>query len=489
MLEGVEPVRVKKREYEEREPAARTELLRLQYDLRDADFPVLLVLAGNDLSGLHDQINVLHEWMDARLIDAHAFTAPTPEEAARPELWRYWRAVPARGRLGVYLGGWTQRQVLRRMRGEVDDAGLERALVHVRRFERQLVADGALLVKLWLHLPLEEVEQHRRRAHGEPGLLLHQASLELFERPAEGLELAERVLSATDTPHAPWRVVSGEDEEHRRLEVARQLSLALAARLERGPQRLGPDADPAAARPDGPAPAAVEKIDLSAKLPKSEYDGEKDALQAEVWRLWCRGIEAELPLVLVFEGLDAAGKGGAIRRLIRALPATSYRVEQVSAPDELERRYPWAWRFWRDLPRAGRATIFDRSWYGRVLVERVEELTPEEDWRRGYDEICDLEEQLLESGAVLLKFWLHVSEEEQLRRFEKREQVPFKKYKITAEDYRNRARRDDYARAADEMVARTGAPVPWRLVASEDKRHARIEVLRAVADALRARLE
>ena len=193
--------------------------------------------------------------------------------------------------------------------------------------------------------------------------------------------------------------------------------------------------------------------------------------------------------ICVFEGNDAAGKGGAIRRITRSLDARFYRVIPVGAPAEEERAQPYLWRFWRHLPRQGRFTIFDRSWYGRVLVERVEELCSEHDWMRAYTEINEFEEQLINHGTILTKFWLAITPEEQLQRFQAREETGYKRFKITDEDWRNRARWPDYERAVCDMVDRTSTEyAAWSLVEANDKRHARIKVLRTLCENLEKNL-
>ena len=190
-------------------------------------------------------------------------------------------------------------------------------------------------------------------------------------------------------------------------------------------------------------------------------------------------------LICAFEGVDAAGKGGAIRRVTAALDARQYQIIPVAAPSDEERAQPYLWRFWRHIPRLGRITIFDRTWYGRVLVERVEKFCSEEDWRRAYSEINDFEQQLVDGGAVLVKFWLQISREEQLRRFKEREKVAFKRFKITEEDWRNREKWDAYHDAVCDMVDQTStAHAPWTLVEANDKRHARIKVLKTICSQL-----
>ena len=231
-------------------------------------------------------------------------------------------------------------------------------------------------------------------------------------------------------------------------------------------------------------------MDLAAEVSKDEYRQRLDRGQARLRQLSVVAREQGVSTVLAFEGWDAAGKGGSIRRLTQAMAARDYRVIPIAAPNAHELAHHYLWRFWRHLPRAGRMLIFDRSWYGRVLVERVEGYAREDEWRRAYEEIVEFEQQLVERGMVLEKFWLHIDAQEQLKRFEAREKTPYKKYKITDDDYRNRGRWDDYAVAIDEMVARTNvAGARWNLVAANDKRHARLTILETVCDALERRLE
>jgi polyphosphate kinase 2 (PPK2 family) len=237
-------------------------------------------------------------------------------------------------------------------------------------------------------------------------------------------------------------------------------------------------------------PDALGGVDLSQSLAKDKYSEALDKYQARLAKLSRQAREQDLSCVLVFEGWDAAGKGGVIRRITQAMAVRDYRIVPIAAPTEEERVRHYLWRFWRQLPPAGQMLIFDRSWYGRVLVERVEGFTPEPVWRRAYDEINDFEAQLYEHGMVVQKFWLHIDPEEQLRRFKAREQTAYKKYKITQEDYRNREKWDAYVGAVNEMVARTSTGrAPWHLVAANDKHSARIQVLKTVCDALKGALK
>ena len=220
-----------------------------------------------------------------------------------------------------------------------------------------------------------------------------------------------------------------------------------------------------------PGPTILDRLDMSQSLGKQDYRAELAKYQARLHALDRKAVDRKVSGIGVFEGWDAGGKGGAIRRLTAALDARDYRVISIAAPTDEERQHHYLWRFWRHLARAGRATFFDRSWYGRVLVERVEGFATEAEWRRAYAEINDFEERLVRHGIVLLKFWLHITKDEQLRRFKAREEIPYKRWKLTDEDWRNREKWDLYEQAVNDMIERTStAHAPWTLIEGNDKR-------------------
>jgi len=479
---------VPKDEYHEAVPGLRLELVRHQMQLRDAPFPVIVVLAGDDRVGCNETLNLLHEWLDPRFVVANAFEAPTDEERERPVFWRYWRRLPPRGRIGVFLGGWATHGLAHRVRGEIDDLELDRWSTHVRQFERELTDDGAVLLKFWLHQPKAEHKRRLKAARKDPEKhwALDDVDRAIFEHYEDAIDCAEHVLRQTSTGDAPWHIVESTDFRSRNLTVARTLLKAISKRLG------APELDPATqtieiARPGVEAQRTVlDTVDLSATLEKSAYEKRLRKLQAQLSGLARDARQRGVASVLAFEGWDAAGKGGVIRRLTAAMDASLYRVVPIAAPTEEERAQHYLWRFWRHLPRAGHVTIYDRSWYGRVLVERVERFAFSTEWMRAYAEIRDFEEQLAEHGVAVLKFWLHIDQDEQLARFQAREQTPFKQYKITEEDYRNREHWRDYELAVTEMVERTSTrAAPWTLVAAKDKRSARIQVLETYADRLK----
>jgi polyphosphate:AMP phosphotransferase len=473
--------RLRKKSWKQRKKPLRKSLLAHQLALRDADFPVLLVFAGVDGAGKHETVNLLNKWLDPRFIRTLAYEEATQEERERPELWRYWRDLPARGEIGMVLSGWYSQPLLDRVMQREDDAGFRRRLAHAARFERMLADDGALILKFWMHLDLDQQQDRLRNLAADPEGVWRirprdWSHLQLYDR---FVEHADTLIDSTNAEHAPWTVIDGGDPRRRHLIVAETLDSALGERLRNGP--------PAPPKPSYKPTRATRlaRLDLSATLDKDEYKARMKQAKARLGLIQRTSEQLGRATVMAFEGWDAAGKGGAIWRMTRALDARRRNVTPIAAPDDQERAHHYLWRFWRHIPRAGHLQVFDRSWYGRVLIERVEQLQPPAVWQRAYDEINDFEAQLSESGIRLIKFWLHISPEEQLARFKAREQSPLKEWKLTEEDWRNREKWDDYQHAVEDMLARTDTPhAPWILVPANDKRLARVTVLEAACDRL-----
>ncbi|MEZ5540975.1 MAG: polyphosphate:AMP phosphotransferase [Pseudomonadota bacterium] len=501
---------VTKDEFKQREPVLRQELLELQQELRKtAAFPVIVVFAGVDGGGKGQTVNLLNEWMDPRWIVTRAYNEPTEEERDRPEYWRFWRDLPPKGQLGLFLSSWYSRPVLDRVYGKLDLPQFVDSLDRIVAFENALTEDGAVLLKFWMHL--SKPAQKRRLKNLEKDPLTRWRVTErdwkhwnMYER---FIETAERTIMRTSTGRAPWTIVEGEDFHYRSLTVGTLIRDAVRKRLDdqrwesEARHRIKPvppqDTPAAAAAADEPqaAPAAIagptvlSKLDMSNQLSKKDYQRQLREQQARLSKLCRAALEQRVSTILVFEGPDAAGKGGNIRRITGPLDARNYQVLPFAAPTDEERAHHYLWRFWRHLSRAGRLTIYDRSWYGRVLVERVEGYADETAWRRAYAEINDFEEQLIEHGIVLVKYWVHISKDEQLARFQAREQIPYKRWKLTDEDWRNRERWDEYEQAVHDMVQHTSTiNAPWTLVEGNDKRYARIKTIQTVADRLEQRL-
>ncbi len=484
---------VSKADFKAQRDELRTQLLEAQRELRESNIPVIVIVAGVEAAGKGEVVNRLNEWLDTRGMQTFAFWDFSDEELERPRYWRFWRTLPPRGEVAILFGGWYLAPIEHRFRGECDDAALDAELARVVDFERSLTHDGALVVKFWFHLSEEDQKKRlkelsrddRSRWKMLPKKSKFAEQYQLFEY------VAERVIRQTDRGIAPWYLIEAEDKRYRDLTVGKTLLQAIRARL----QQPLPTEPPATAEPlDLPVSASaqitlLDQLDMTQSLSRDDYKEALKRYQTEINELAWKAYNRKRTTVLVFEGVDAGGKGGAIRRVTSAVDARIYRTIPIAAPTDEEKAHHYLWRFWRHLPRAGHIIIYDRSWYGRVLVERVEDFASEDEWRRAYAEINEFEEQLVENGSVLLKFWLQVSQEEQLERFQDREKTPYKQYKITDEDWRNREKWPLYKVAVNEMIARTSTEyAPWTLVEGDDKPFARIKVLKTVCDRLRTAL-
>lgn len=483
---------IDKETWKARLPALREALLEAQLELLEkADTAVVVVIAGVEGAGKGETVNLFNEWMDPRHIVTEAFGPLTEEERQRPFMWRYWRALPPKGQVGILFGSWYSKPILSRVLDGCSVAELDLQVKRIRHFERMLARENVVLVKLWFHLSKSRQKKRLRKLEENPDTAwrVSDNDWKLFKQFDEFAAVSEQVLRETSTGDAPWVVIDGSDHRYRSLTAGELLLGALRDRIARVEQSALAAPAPLLDQPALDQRNVINQLDYALALPKKDYSAELEHWQRELNLLSRDKRFRERNCVCVFEGNDAAGKGGTIRRITQALDARFYRVIPVAAPTEEERAQPYLWRFWRHLPRHGRFTLFDRSWYGRVLVERVEGLCSEHDWMRAYTEINEFEHQLVEHGTVLTKFWLAITPDEQLKRFQAREETGYKRFKITEEDWRNRERWPDYERAVCDMVDRTSTEyAPWTLVEANDKRHARIKVLKTLCETLERNL-
>ena len=503
MFEAAEVGRtVAKAEYEFEVAKLRWDLLEGQRALERTASPLIVVFGGVDGAGKSETVHLLNEWMDPRWIVNRAFDEPSEDERERPRFWRYWLALPPRGRIGLFLSAWYSQPLLDRVARRLGAAEFDVALDRIASFERTLADDGAIIVKFWMHLDRKAQKKQLESLSKDPLTRWRVTRTQwkrwrLYGRFATA---AERLIQRTSFAHAPWTIVDGTDERYRSLVVGTEIRRALSRGIEpdgRKPTAKGRTRT-AAAKARGTATSStdlvarvdrdrslLDALDMTRSLSKEAFKVQILKQQGRLHGLQRRAQERGRSVILLFEGWDAAGKGGAIRRVTSALDPRCYRVVPIAAPTDEERARHYLWRFWRHLSRAGRVTIFDRSWYGRVLVERVDGLVPESDWSRAYAEIEEFEEELTDHGIVLVKYWLHITKDEQQRRFEERARSPYKSWKLTAEDWRNREKWDAYELAVNDLVARTSTRhAPWRLIPANDKNYARVEVLRVAADAI-----
>ncbi len=491
MFEAAELGRtVSKKTYAEKEPILRTALLEAQQRLRKLPFPVIIIVSGVEGAGKGEVVNELNRWFDTRGVQTHAFWDESDEELERPKFWRFWRKLPPKSTIGIMFGSWYTESIIERVFRNLSRAEFESELDRICEFERLLSNDGALIVKFWFHMTKKTQQKRLKqdRKNGKPSPLLKVFS----KNYARFRSVSELAIRATDTGFSPWHIIESEDRRYRNLAVGETLLSAIRRRLD-APNPTVPLSQPDDSLvTDIPEASAtlLDKLDLTPELSRSDYEDRLSAAQNRLRTLAWQAYKAQINTVCVFEGWDAAGKGGAIRRITGAIDARLYRVISIAAPTEEEQAQHYLWRFWRQLPRAGYCTIYDRSWYGRVLVERVEGFSAHHEWSRAYAEINDFEQQLTDTGTVLLKFWLHISPEKQLQRFEERKRTPWKQHKITDEDWRNRDRWDQYKHAVNDMVARTSTSyAPWVLVPANDKWFARVHVVETCCDQLEAALE
>jgi polyphosphate kinase 2 (PPK2 family) len=497
-----------KKGYEEAISRLETYLPALQRVVHEHGLSVLVAFDGWYASGRGDSIAQLVHCFDPRSYRVHPTHPASDEDRLRPWMWRFWRRLPPDGTFAIFDRSWYDLLWRLRDEGELSAKEWERRLGEINEFERQLVEDGTVLIKVWLHISQKE-QRRRLRDWVRDETQRWRVSDEDWKRHKHYRarhRIAEEMLARTHTHCGPWMLVEAEDENHRRVKVLE----GVAETLRRELPRLGvppADLEPLPVEAENGAPSAFEssedtlpeqmmlpedsplsRVDRTLALPRDEYKKRLGAAQKRLRALEFECYQKRLPVVLVFEGWDAAGKGGAIRRLTARLDPRGYTVIPVSAPTAGEKARHYLWRFWAEIPKDGHWAIFDRSWYGRVLVERVEGFAASEEWRRAYQEINEFERAVTGHGAVLAKFWMDIGPDEQLRRFRSRERSPLKRHKINAEDWRNRAKWPDYYAAVTDMLRQTStADAPWTIVEADDKPWARVKVLETVVGAVEER--
>jgi len=496
MFESVElGHQISKDVYKQEAPKLRESLIAIQQTLIEhKPFPVIILVGGVDGAGKGETANLLNEWMDARHINTHAFGAPTADEASKPPMWRFWQALPPKGEIGIFFGSWYTEPITNKAYGKIKLPELDSILHDIVRFERMLTDEGALIIKIWLHLSKDAQKTRIKTLQKDPKTAwrVNEQDLKHLKLYDKFRAIADHMLKETSTVNAPWFLVEGLDANYRNLTVGQYVLESIKSHIgasSKKTKKTTPNSTTTSWLPPLDGVRILDTLNLNQVLEDSAYKEQLEVLQGQLNLLTRHQKFNQLGLVIAFEGVDAAGKGGSIRRITQAIDARKYKVIPIAAPNEQERAQPYLWRFWQHIPSKGRITIFDRSWYGRVLVERVEGFCSPQDWGRAYAEINDFEEQLLQSNVLLIKFWLQISQEEQLKRFEKRQEITYKNYKITQEDWRNRKKWDDYQQAACDMIERTSTEIaPWKLIEANDKNDARIKILRHICNLLEAKL-
>ncbi|MGH7177265.1 MAG: polyphosphate:AMP phosphotransferase [Tepidisphaeraceae bacterium] len=468
-------------------PRLREALLAAQTRLAGSDMRAVVLISGSEGAGKTAVLNRLLAWLDARGVRTHAVRKATDEETNRPFAWRFWRELPPAGHMGMFLGSWYTKPLTKTVLKGRSIQRFDQDLTRIIDFERMLSAEGTIVIKLWLHLSRAAQKKRFKEIESDPAQSwrVTRRDWKLLGLYDQAMDVVEHLVRRTSTGEAPWHIIEGGDPHYRDLTVGRIVQKTLDDRLN---QRAAepPRPAPAPVRIEPPGVNIIGQLDQTQALGEKDYEKKLAKLQGELAELARELYNQKQSMVLVFEGSDAAGKGGAIRRLTEAMDARDYAHISVAAPTDEERAHPYLWRFWRQIPYRGRVTLFDRSWYGRVLVERVEGFATPPEWQRAYSEINQFEEQLTDFGIIVLKFWLAITPEEQLERFKSRQKTPYKQYKITDDDWRNRDRWDSYIAAACEMIEKTNTQsAPWILVESNNKEWARIKVVSTVVSHLK----
>ena len=512
--------RFEKEEYDQLKDELVTKLVKLQQDCIREKFPVVICVDGWSASGKGTSISKLVKDLDPRAFRVHSMNAPTADELRYPFMQRYWERIGQYGTMTIFDKSWYL-EAARIITGALDSKqnklfphpvfrdtggyvigeseGQSNLLAEsAYMLEKQLIDDGYLLIKCFFHI--SKKEQTRRlealQADKSTAWRVNATDLEQNKNYDKRVALVDRLLELTNTADAPWHIIAAENRRTRRIEFLEVLVKEIEEGLERHLKRKK---NPIEIPADFPLPRSRHVL---TKMPKVEDTPHDLALDPEKYREELKKEQAKLeslqgelyrrsiPMMLVYEGWDAAGKGGNIKRVASALDARDYRVVPSAAPSKVEKEHPFLWRYWVNLPKSGHTAIYDRSWYGRVMVERIEGFCTADDWRRAFEEINDFEWEMYRTGTILLKFWVDVSQDEQLARFEARKNDPDKAWKLTDEDWRNREKYPQYCEAINDMLRMTSTNfAPWHIIESDDKRYARIKALKIINETIENRLK
>jgi len=491
MLETVDlSLKLSKEDYKQWLPRLKEDLRILQQQAREAGLPVIILFEGWDASGKGDSISQLLDRLDPRGFRVHPISAPIQEELYRPFLWRFWTKVPGRGQIAIFDRSWYGRVHVERVDKLCTPEQWHQAYQEINEFERQLVDDGTVIVKFWLHISKKEQKRRFRQCEKDPYMKwkVTKEDWKHHKQYDTYLRVTEEMLERTSTHYAPWTIIEATDRRFRRVKIFKTICEAIQTGLNKNRTRAATHEDiheqiEVTALKD--MPSVLDRVDLSLSLEPAEYRKRLMKGQVRLRELEYECFKHRMPVVIVYEGWDAAGKGGNIKRVTQNLDPRGYSVTPIAAPTGDEKTHHYLWRFWKQLPKAGHIAIFDRSWYGRIMVERIEGFCTEAEWRRAFQEINEFERHLYHFGTVIVKFWLHISKEEQLARFEERKTIDYKSYKLTDEDWRNREKWDAYREAVVDMLQRTSTTyAPWTVVEGNCKLWARVKAVETIIDAI-----
>jgi polyphosphate:AMP phosphotransferase len=494
MLENIDLSRkIDKVEFKQVMDEMELKLGELQRETIQLKIPIIIVFEGWDAAGKGTLINRLILNLDPRHFSVYSTLKPTEEERLRPFLWRFWTKTPAKGRMAIFDRSWYGRILIERVNKTVKKKEWMTAYKEIDDFERQLSDAGYVILKFFLHISKKEQKKRFEKLQDNPSTAwrVTREDWQHYKHYEEYANAVEDMIAKTDSGYAPWTIVETHDRRFATVKIFKAVIHALENRINLAKSRPSqpPTVQMATWNLDDVSTSILDRVDLAHTITREDYNKKLKQYQNRIRDLEHEVYVQRIPIVIVYSGWDAAGKGGNIKRLTQNMDPRGYEVIPIGAPNDIEKQHHYLWRFWMEIPKAGHIAIFDRSWYGRVTVERIEGFCTEEEWKRAYQEINEFEEQLTNFGTIVIKFWIHIDKDTQLQRFEERKNNPYKSWKLTDEDWRNREKWDTYKKAVDEMLFRTSSPhAPWTIIESNSKHYARIKAIKTVIDAIEKRL-
>ncbi len=456
-----------------------------QNKIKEAKLPVMVIFEGWGAAGKGSIIGKVIHSLDPRFFKVKVVVKPTAEDKRYPFLYRYMKDIPEAGKFTFFDNFWMNEITDGMISEELDEEAYEKRINSINRTERSLSDNGYLIVKFFFHIEQKEQKKRLEKLSDSKNTRWRVSERDNYENNYydKCLDIYERYLKDTNSPIAPWYIIDAENKKMAELQVLQFLNQGIDTALK----------NRALASPILQNTFPLQKISKLADVPLTdksltdeEYKQQLKELQAELKKLHNKLYRKKIPVIVAYEGWDAAGKGGNIKRITEALDPRGYEVFPIASPEPHEKARHFLWRFWNRLPRTGHIAIYDRTWYGRVMVERLEGFCSENDWQRAYNEINEFESELSEWGAVIIKFWVQIDKDTQLERFNDRQNTPEKQWKITDEDWRNREKWDLYEVAVDEMLQKTNTVyAPWYILESVDKKYARIKALKIMIDAIK----
>ena len=469
-----------KDELKERLSKSQNRLYDLQMKIKEHKLPVLVLFEGWSAAGKGSMIGKIIKNIDPRFFKVATMSAPTEEETRRPFLYRYMKEIPEEGKFAFLDSGWMEQTTKDVLKGDLSGEDYEKRIESIRRFERQLTDNGYLVLKFFMEIDKEEQKTRMQKLLDKPDTSWRVTGFDKWqnEHYKKCEKVFDRYLKDTNLPTSPWYIIDAGNKKWAELQVLETLvsNIDTALQNQKHSVPIPQNVFPLVKMPK------LSEVDLSDKfIDEKEYQQKLKVLQSRLGELHNRLYRKRVPVIITYEGWDAAGKGGNIKRVTGALDPRGYEVHPIASPEPHEKARHYLWRFWTRLPKDGHIAVFDRTWYGRVMVERLEGFCSENDWKRAYNEINEFEKELHDWGAVIIKFWVQIDKDTQLERFTERQNNPEKQWKITDEDWRNREKWDQYEMAVDEMLKKTSTTyAPWHILESVDKKYARIKALKII---------